>query len=378
MEVQDRSLGPFLCRPSHISMGFWLALGPSGDTKDTYSVRIYQDMNLIGTFLLNLISKDNPFGVYLGEATGLLPNTLYSYELFKNNEVYLPLDLKPSDLYFYTLFEPHDSNENEFFLVSCHGVESYEKEFGKDNIDTWKMWSLLDSKLKDYSKCRLGILGGDQVYMDDTFQEDISKFDVSNPELMNLKIYNTYYSYWSNPSYRRIMARIPCLLMWDDHDLIDGWGSREEAHNKKLKPKWNEYGKFLSKAFRDMQSCRNNSSSNEKFFSFAKTLGKSAFLSLDLRSERNFDPKTGKAEMISSQHKKFLEDEIKKAVSKGIKRLFIISPVTVARMSGPTEHILASISNVLWKIMSFMGYVAYNKRSLAWFVSFIISYIVLY
>src|SRR3546814_4580134 len=37
--------------------------------------------------------------------------------------------------------------------------------------------------------------------------------------------FDLYVSRWSQPEVRPMLASMPSIMMWDDHDLIDGWGS---------------------------------------------------------------------------------------------------------------------------------------------------------
>src|SRR3546814_20346878 len=37
--------------------------------------------------------------------------------------------------------------------------------------------------------------------------------------------FDLYVSRWSQQAVRPTLASIPSIMMWDDHDLIDGWGS---------------------------------------------------------------------------------------------------------------------------------------------------------
>jgi len=41
-----------------------------------------------------------------------------------------------------------------------------------------------------------------------------------------------YIKRWSNKSMSLIFASIPSVMMWDDHDIFDGWGSYPEDIQK--------------------------------------------------------------------------------------------------------------------------------------------------
>jgi hypothetical protein len=91
------------------------------------------------------------------------------------------------------------------------------------------------------------LMGGDQVYADAIFETgEIKKWDTSwwqfwqpdktkapftskmSEETTNFYFNETYIARWSQPSVAAVFARVPTLMMWDDHDIFDGWGSREK------------------------------------------------------------------------------------------------------------------------------------------------------
>src|SRR5690606_33281188 len=37
-----------------------------------------------------------------------------------------------------------------------------------------------------------------------------------------------YQKRWNNPDMSLMLATIPSVMMWDDHDIFDGWGSYPE------------------------------------------------------------------------------------------------------------------------------------------------------
>jgi len=37
-----------------------------------------------------------------------------------------------------------------------------------------------------------------------------------------------YLEIYGQPQISHILARVPSLMMWDDHDIFDGWGSHKK------------------------------------------------------------------------------------------------------------------------------------------------------
>ncbi len=97
-----------------------------------------------------------------------------------------------------------------------------------------------ETQIKPY---QLLLLGGDQVYADamkekvPTIQEwfrrswksaNRSSFTAKMRQQLESFYFDLYVKEWSHPEVARIFARVPSIAMWDDHDLIDGWGSYPE------------------------------------------------------------------------------------------------------------------------------------------------------
>jgi hypothetical protein len=83
------------------------------------------------------------------------------------------------------------------------------------------------SELEDYIEAaepRFLLMIGDQVYMDqgdDVWQEHRTSTASARRRAMAEK----YEVHWRQDPVRRIMANIPTYMIWDDHEIRDGWGS---------------------------------------------------------------------------------------------------------------------------------------------------------
>lgn len=84
--------------------------------------------------------------------------------------------------------------------------------------------------------------GGDQIYADRLWQEtpvlkkwldsgaDIQSapiFDKVLREQVRQYYFRLYMQVWTQPQVAQVLAAIPSLMIWDDHDIFDGWGSWE-------------------------------------------------------------------------------------------------------------------------------------------------------
>lgn len=377
--VQTRQswLGPFLMKPSSNGMGFWISTGT--ETPIQIQIEVLKAGSVVIRVPLVKQVFEAEYGIYLGEiATGLDPDQEYSYRVQVEGSAWLPEGFDEEDLQFRTLPHPSSGAELEFFLVSCNGIEEYEKKRKKGGANqAWAMWDKMLAQAKERPKCRIAILAGDQVYMDDAFSSYLAKGKESD---LTSQIQAVYRKYWGGLSYRKLLARVPSLLMWDDHDLIDGWGSRPDAYKDKKgtwKPNWTDFGKQMSTAFKAMQATRNPGllGNGKNGFSYLYQWGDTAMLGLDLRSQRDVKAKAGMGQMLSDEHREEIDQALNSLRSE-INTLFVITPVTVARMGSGIEALLGSLANYTWWLASKISYGRSLLRVAVWTVlSFIFLFI---
>lgn len=364
LEITDASefLGPFLCKPTSSSMSFWF----STPTKMTSPIISIEGVGSCDCSKVNSAFNNLPFHVWIGTINNLKPNTEYEYKVTIDDRILIFSNNSDCDFKFRTLRDQDHADADKFILLSCHGVDEYEAKL-KNKADnkilkpTFNMWQRLLSTLNDDSDIRFGFFAGDQVYMD----EDFNKYLISKRK--NIKddseifetTYMTYRRFWSNVAYRKVLARLPVFLMWDDHDIVDGWGSRDEQFDILLKEKWEHYFNIQKENFYLMQASRNPVEKNKSNFYFSFEHGSSLFSVFDLRTERD---KTVK-KMLSNEQKEKFENEIHKSNARDH---FIISSVTMARMGSDIENTIGKISNLIWSLSSKYGYGPNMIKFLMW------------
>lgn len=124
--------------------------------------------------------------------------------------------------------------------VSCNGEEH--GDLDRDGSERNAMWARLNAQ---HQKRPLSLLlhGGDQVYADEATQghplsedwPDKLPRDPSRADLETLrdhlreKFLERYIAIYSAPEIAHLMARVPSLMQWDDHDICDGWGSLQRS-----------------------------------------------------------------------------------------------------------------------------------------------------
>lgn len=102
------------------------------------------------------------------------------------------------------------------------------------------LWSALGRHHAE-SPRHLLLQGGDQLYADALWKEVPAlaawrrrprpvRIAVPADEAMREAIADYYYErycrLWSMPQIASVVASIPSVMMWDDHDIVDGWGSQ--------------------------------------------------------------------------------------------------------------------------------------------------------
>ena len=298
------------------------------------------------------IKKDDIFCLFQFKFENLDPQKEYKYKFYDPDENQLDLGnkLKYADCKFRVLGEDKNSS---FVMLSCHNP--FEEEKGSAD-EGWAMWKKLNSFLKENNSVRLILLGGDQVYNDDLektcIENNGTKSNLSENEIKN-KFISQYQKYWEDISYRKIFASIPSLAMWDDHDITDGWGGREESFLNKssseFKKHWWNYFLIAKEAFEKYQFSRNDDKKihnlPEGVFSSFLDWGKNRFILCDFRSEKN----SRKKNLWSEEHKNAVMNFIKNSPEK-IKKIFFLSPVVPLRTNFKGDSRLGIISLSLFKL----------------------------
>ncbi len=233
-------------------------------------------------------------------------------------------------------FIPDANEEPKFAYASCNG-------FSNNNLKTctenpYILWERMLA-LSAEEPFSLLILGGDQIYADAIWTR-IPALDTWNDLGLKEKIKykpkqalgkkldwfyeKLYLEQWNKPSVSLALATIPNIMMWDDHDIIDGWGSYPEA--LQTCDVYKEIYKYASKYFQlfQIRSADNKTllapKHSETHFSFGLSFRKTNILALDNRSQRSL--KT----VMDNQHWHDVKQHLE-SVKKG--SLLILSAIPV-------------------------------------------------
>lgn len=225
---------------------------------------------------------------------------------------------------------------------SCNGFSSL--KLMKSTRVPNALWQHLAARHAK-SPFHLLLLGGDQLYSDSMWEEldvlakwaelptaeGVRKTPSESMKRQLADFFRTLYpKRWSQPAVAEALATIPTLMMWDDHDIMDGWGSYDKALNECA-----VYREIFANARATFACYQQQLAEGEahplalpgqKHFSFGCRIGPLALLALDMRSERS------EAQVMGTESWKAVYDwldALPPAREKGPRHLFVMSSIPV-------------------------------------------------
>lgn len=329
-------LGPFLGHVTSNSIKIWLHR--EADENKAY-VTVHEEIEsaIISSAAYTFIA-DNLYTDCI-TIQNLKPDQKYFYKLWADQEFTIPIDLQGlenRDLYFWTLSV--DKNEQiDFLIMSCHNP-TVSQEDGNEGHAVWADIPQIIAS-ESNKNVRFAILGGDQIYADDMKDQLLAETDEKKRLNIYLEVYRTF---WSHIHYRRVLCRLPSVMMWDDHDITDGWGSELKSFVGKtdqFKPEWQGLFSSAAKAFSIMQATRNPeplAKDYQEGLDFGFKVGSYGFLALDLRTNRNVKKK----QLLNSQQTRRIQSWVENNKS-DLRVLFVVSPVVFSHGSPVIEDLLS-------------------------------------
>lgn len=368
------------------SCRIWIRTGEKGDFCLLYSLRTFnsdEDENVFSSFTtvekflksggkkLDFQIKDetNDTTIVL-DITDLSSDHVYDYAVMNQNmsqktkKIILGGEKR---LFFRTIPEEKDSPFS-FGFYSCHKPFKEVKEDDKvtvveENMDVWESFS--DTVKKE--KLRFILAGGDQVYIDakhlnmwerlrDDMREVEGELRPSEEEMRDM-YREIYLHYWGFPSIQEICSRTPMYMTWDDHEILDGYGSyllqgdnKDELdmilpNPKQGKPLSREKrlelykrmvnaGKWVYKEYQHSY----NPKTEEGVYDYSFVQGSSAFYVLDGRGYRDIS-KTSNKVLGQAQLDRFKGWMGEMEQKENIDFIFILSSI-------PVVHINPEVANL--------------------------------
>lgn len=256
---------------------------------------------------------------------------------------------------------PATNEALNFAYASCAGFHDWKDKTTMDEQgrDPWGLWvDLLTSHKK--RPFHLLMLGGDQIYIDQLWVSHDSPMDqwrrLSRAKQKKEKwtaggpldtqaregLMSIYCSNWSRPQMAAVLATVPSFMMWDDHDICDGWGSHpDEVQDfdvmQGLFRVTREYFQAfqLGRAPNAGPLAEAIGPTTTDHFSSLQVLGEVGILMLDLRSRRR------RARVLfdgEGWNQLFAELDLRWPTGTSApKHLLVISSVPVIYVAGPSD-----------------------------------------
>jgi hypothetical protein len=247
----------------------------------------------------------------------------------------------------YTYHVPAKGRPPHIAYASCAGFHSLKdmKRVEKKNA----MWEVLAEQHRR-KPFHLLLMGGDQVYADLIWDEVPALRDwLDKPLEKRLKApftekmragterfyFDLYCARWSQPEPKQVMSQVPTMMMWDDHDIFDGYGSYpEEQQNcpvyrgvyEQAREHFSLFQLQLDEKDSPPEKLLAESEVPSKNLSYAHCIGDVALAVLDMRSERT------QGQVMSLEAWDALEDWMNKEAKDCehlLKHLLIISSIPV-------------------------------------------------
>jgi phosphodiesterase/alkaline phosphatase D-like protein len=291
------------------------------------------------------------------ELDDLSPNTRYFYEVVPASAPTEVADCFASNQPYSLRTLPADPREFKFGFFTCNGLHKPPRQRRPT-----AMWSRLVPEVLDDPDLHFAILGGDQIYADvireewqrewepdfDPYAETVLRRESARRcreffEDLPRRYEQIYRAFWRRPEIRTFMGHIPSVMTWDDHEIYDGWGS---YGNEEL-PAQQAFFRAAAQTFDAFQfvlappdpisSAAASHRDGHRAFSFM--IGESAFVVLDLRSQRNIKAR-GPSAVLGETQWAWLEAELEELEQRRPRQIVIVSSVPVVHMGATVEHLL--------------------------------------
>lgn len=283
---------------------------------------------------------------------GLKANTPYHYAVFAEPAA----GSTRKEMWEIGRDEPHwfqtareGASEVRFGLFSCH--MPYPDDRGIENME---MWSRFQEELDD-AQADFIIAGVDQVYTDGNkylsiwrwlkkVKDEVAALPrTERIDIMKSWFRDIYRGYWGDLSLRKVLRNYPTYMIWDDHEIMDGWGSytRKELSNE-LDTLWEleDTGKNLALA-QDMREAAgivygeyqhsHNPPTPAGQYDYAFEWGPAAFYVLDMRGTRDYNRKQDR--ILGEAQFARLEQWLAGLDLTRTKAVFVVSTVPVVHAS---------------------------------------------
>jgi PhoD-like phosphatase len=193
-------LGPLVGHTDHASATVWIQ---APDHPGHYKLRIAG----VGRFDFISTEQALEFGTGTATAFGLAPDRVYRYTVLRKGR-----QVARTRGSFRTMPLPGSPAPILLCAISC----SHTRMEG-----VWEKFAAFVEKAKPH----FVVMMGDQVYVDDD-EPNVFEDHFDSPRAVRRRaLAETYRRNWSREPVRKVLANFPTYMIWDDHEIRDGWAS---------------------------------------------------------------------------------------------------------------------------------------------------------
>ncbi|MDQ2646205.1 MAG: alkaline phosphatase family protein [Myxococcota bacterium] len=190
-------------------------------------------------------------------------------------------------------------------LVSCNDIDNH--TFAKEHrADMWRrLLQLVEGKQVD-----LILHAGDQIYAD---SPPVGWLESEK----HVGAYRRHYvSTWSHPDVAAVLSTCPSLMMWDDHEIYDGWGSNDNDDTAKALERY----RAAEQAYREFQDPQNPPDRLAGGLGWIAKYGDLAIVAVDARSRRSW----ASGSVAGKEQLDDLELKLGELSQLGLKHLYLV------------------------------------------------------
>jgi len=263
----------------------------------------------------------------------------------------------------WTFYVPARKEQPQIAFASCNGFSS--AKLARDTNEPYALWDRLAGQ-QQKRMAREGndppfsllLMGGDQVYADEIWETrrcpELQRWNELNSKKQNAARVTVameseieafyawlYVDRWKDEQMSLVFASIPSVMMWDDHDIFDGWGSYPEE--RQACPVFQKVFEQAARAFDIFQlrcSPRNRLNPSASHRTLRLRFGEYHLLALDNRSERTLK------QIMSEPHWQDVKGWLAKLGRTPVRNLLIMTGLPVVYRSFATVEKL--FENTPW------------------------------
>jgi hypothetical protein len=199
--IRRLRLGPVVGHTDAESARVWIQ---PFDDPARYALRVY------GASIVPFVPTETgklEFNTGIAVVTGLRPDWRYRYSVLR-----LGRWVGGAAGSFRTMPQDPSMSPVLFAAISCSR---------SDKEGLWERFAQFVEKAQPH----FVLMMGDQIYLDEDPPDVFAEHFDSDPSIRRQAMAEKYRLNWSRDSVRQVLANTPSYMMWDDHDIRDGWGS---------------------------------------------------------------------------------------------------------------------------------------------------------